>query len=257
MGRAASNPSSASFGESTEANDADAPVGLSNAFGNCGACLASSADGSAGMLMTGGADCATSSPATLPPTVALYMELCPSGKCSTGASSGLEGRNMGGKGATCVTAAAGNVADDLFATGMDMWSSADEVPFPSSSSAASVLVINGCAPTVELSELVELLWLVELVRLVELVGLVELFELAELVNVAAGGDVVVMVDVAVVVVTGSSRIWRSDKMKLAAFMSHRGAPSHAELSSQCVSPDHSVTAITKPACIAFTVWATS
>jgi len=98
---------------------------------------------------------------------------------------------------------------------------------------------------------------VELVELMELVELVEVEDLVELVNVVACTGVMVLVDVAVVVcvvvVASNSRICRSDTIKLAAFMSHLGAPSHTEVSNQCVSPDHNVTAITKPACIALTV----
>jgi len=260
MGRAVSNPTSTRFGENTEDIDAVAPaaastvadvslaVELSNAFGNRGTCLASSADGSAGMLMTGGTDGATCSPATLPTAVALRLEPFPWGKCNTGASSGLEPCSIGGKGATCVRAVAGPVPENLSATTMDVWSSAVEVCLLSSS-VACLLVITGCA------------LVVELVELMELVELVEVEDLVELVNVVVGTGVVVLVDVAVVVaamfVANNSRICRSDTIKLAVFMSHRGAPSHADWSNQCVSPDHNVTAITKPACIAPTVFATS
>lgn len=92
-------------------------------------------------------------------------------------------------------------------------------------------MIAGCALPVELEELVNLVVFV---------------------SVTVGAGVVVMVDVTVVA-ADSSCICRSDAIKLAVFMSHRGAPSHAEVSNQCVSPDHNVTAITKPACIAPTV----
>lgn len=93
------------------------------------------------------------------------------------------------------------------------------------------------------------------VELVERMELAEVVDVVELVNVVVGTCVVVVdvTVVAAVVVAGNSRICRLDTIKLAPFMSHRGAPSHAEVSNQCVSPDHNVTAITKPACIALTV----
>jgi len=235
MGRDASNPTSTRFGENVEDIDAVAaaaastfadaslPVELSNAFGNRSTCLASSADGSAWSRVYG--------LNAAPPVF-----------------SGLEPCSLGGKGATCVRAVAGNVPEDLSATTMDVWSSAVEVCLLSSS-VACLLVITGCA------------LVVELVELMELVELVEVEDLVELVNVVVGTGVVVLVDVAVVVaamfVANNSRICRSDTIKLAVFMSHRGAPSHADWSNQCVSPDHNVTAITKPACIAPTVFATS
>jgi len=218
MGRDASNPTSTRFGENVEDIDAVAaaaastfadaslPVELSNAFGNRSTCLASSADGSAWSRVYG--------LNAAPPVF-----------------SGLEPCSLGGKGATCVRAVAGNVPEDLSATTMDVWSSAVEVCLLSSS-AACLLVITGCALVVELVELLELV-----------AGVVVLVDVA--------------VVVAVVVVADNSRICRSDTIKLAVFMSHRGAPSHADWSNQCVSPDHNVTAITKPACIAPTVFATS
>jgi len=128
---------------------------------------------------------------------------------------------------------------------MGVWSSAVEVCLLSSL-VACLLVISGCVVAVELVECVEL---------------VEVVDVVELVNVVVGTCVVVLVDVTVVaavvvaavVVADNSRICRLDTIKLAPFMSHRGAPSHAEVSNQCVSPDHNVTAITKPVCIALTV----
>lgn len=248
MGRAASTPASIRLCENTDnldaaaaapstAADASLPVELSNAFANRGTCCACSTDGNAGMLMTGGADGTTSAPATLPPTVALCMEPCPWGKCSTGASSGLAPCSIGGKGATFVREVAGSVPEAVSAATVDVWSSADEV-WLLTSSVACVLVIGGCVLALEL---------------VELGGLVNV---VELVKVVVGAGVVVLVDVAVVV-ADNSRSCISDTTKLAVFTSHRGAPSQADWSNQCVSPDHNVTAITKPACIALTVWATS
>mmetsp|Transcript_36254 Transcript_36254/g.69844 ORF Transcript_36254/g.69844 Transcript_36254/m.69844 type:complete len:302 (+) Transcript_36254:419-1324(+) len=255
MGRAASTPTSSKrFGENTPDIDAAAdaastfadtslPEELSNPSGNCCTCSASFTNGNAGMLMTGGTDGATPSPATLPSAVALCIDPCPCGNSSTGATGRLEPCTIGGNGTPPVRAVCGNLSEDSFATTVDRRVSAAGASLMSSS-VAGALLTAGRAMDVELTEVSELMWLVNLVELVVLgAGVVPI--------------VVAAVVVATEVVADRSCICRSDMIKPAVFMSHRGAPSHADWSNQCVSPDHNVTAIVKPACIALTVFATS